>query len=233
VLLDKEVNTKTRNNYLRVLRGFFNWCVQHNYLQANPFTPIKALTERKKTVKRFISDDELAAVKTYLTNKNDPFWLACQLCYLTIRPKEICRIRIQDVDLINQTIIIQREDAKDDEMRLVSVPDSVIQQIRLHIGNKPKQYFLIAHDFRPGAVASIPRYIHEKWYRLRKLLRIDERVKFYGFKNSGMRAMIKAGLTIDRLAVQTGHSTSDIADIYLLYAEEQGDPLIKHTFKGL
>ena len=67
----KTMSNITINNYLRNLRGFFNWLVELEYIEKSPMRRIKLLPHQR-TGKSYLTDDEVRALFAALDKDKFP-----------------------------------------------------------------------------------------------------------------------------------------------------------------
>jgi integrase/recombinase XerD len=60
------------NSYLKHLKAAFNWAVKEKLISENPFKDIGSLPDPNDGVYRFISEEDIEKIRTYLKNK--PMW---------------------------------------------------------------------------------------------------------------------------------------------------------------
>lgn len=105
---------QTRNNYLHFLRLFSTFLVEKSYLNSKPtecITPIsKRLYKKERTS---IPLEKIGKMGAYLRHADPDFLLACYLLYYCfIRPVEMTRLRISDINLAEGTITIPADASK-------------------------------------------------------------------------------------------------------------------------
>ena len=87
-----------------------------------------------------------------MEKKNRHFLLASYLLfYCFIRPKEMSRLKIQDFNIKNWTIIINGEQSKNRRTAAVTLPVRIVHlMIDLHIFDSPGDYYLFSSKLMPG-----------------------------------------------------------------------------------
>lgn len=208
------VTPRTYNNYLKLGRTVFNWLIDHEYITNNPFAMIKAKrTYRKRRM--LIPCDARKRIVEYLQENDREFLLYLRLiCVSLIRPKEVRELRVGDIDVAHNRIIVRGDVAKNHNDRYCVISNDIITDLVevLHIdvmdydtllfGGKSKQHYL------------------RKWEKLRKILQLPPEYQQYSFRDTGITDYLKHGvdaLTVMQLA---GHSDLNITSIYARHIDD-------------
>jgi integrase len=114
IYIDRDNSACTRDNYLAWLHTFSDFLLQQGYLKENPTEGIKAFSKWTKKKKReYMPEDVLNKVRKKIEETNKHFLLASYvLFYCFIRPKEMSRLQIRDINVKNRTIIINEDQSK-------------------------------------------------------------------------------------------------------------------------
>lgn len=226
--VDNGINERTYNNYRRTFKVVFNWMIDYRYLSRNPFDAIKKKRVRQK--QRVIIPAELRQrIKVYLKGNDQKMYMASLLVYhCLIRPNEITFLKPVDFNLVNQTIFIASEAAKNSNARIATIPNSIINEIEgfNFFGADPDQY-IYGENFQPGKKRLNPRRFSKKWTKLRKDLDIEMKYQFYSLRDSGIVQMLTDGVPPQEVMKQADHSSLEITSIYAKHANPKGSHLIK------
>ena len=85
-------------------RGVFTWAVEHCYLTENPFAKIKKKREGEKT-RTIIPAEDRTRIFNYFKENNPAMCIIMQMVFTSlIRPIEITRIQLEDIDFVNHCI---------------------------------------------------------------------------------------------------------------------------------
>jgi integrase len=100
----ERVSPRTYNNNMKMGRGVFTWAVEHCYLSENPFAKIKKKREGKKT-RTIIPAEDRTRIFNYFKENNPAMCIIMQMVFTSlIRPIEITRIQVEDIDFVNHCI---------------------------------------------------------------------------------------------------------------------------------
>lgn len=230
---NKAKSSRTYNNYLIFFRTLFNWFIEFNYCSTNFFNDIKKLkTKEKKRIP--VPTDYRDSLRTYLELNNRNFMCIMLLCYYClIRPKEICLLKIKDINLENGLIYIDEEIAKNDHTSYRTMPQDLIESLRSIMIDVPSDYYLFStherrdYSFSPGIKQITSRKIGKYWEKLRGILNIPKNVTFYSLKDTGIIQMSRDGVSWKDIQDQADHSSGDITRIYAKYKESSGSEQIR------
>lgn len=231
IYLDREANARTRNNYRQWCSSLASFFIERQYIAVNPVDKIKPLAETPKK-RQPLSPTMLKQMSEYLSKKNPMFLLACRMEYYTfIRPEELSHIRINDINIKNQTIFVGAEVSKNKRDGLVGLNDEIIKMmIDLNIFAHGGECYLFGRKFRPNESRASSGMFQKEWVKMRKALRWSDEYQFYSLKDSGIRDLANAeGIVVAR--DQARHSDISTTNKYLKGRDMPVHEATKH-FEG-
>lgn len=102
-------NVYTQNCHIRAIRAFFNYLEKDGYITANPVSHLKVLKQPKQKID-YLSIDQIRKLLTSfdLRKKSEIRNLLVIMLLLDtgVRIKELCNIKIEDIDFANRSIYI-------------------------------------------------------------------------------------------------------------------------------
>jgi integrase len=216
ILYDLDNSPQTRNNYKGWLNSFCSWLVEKNFLSENPCEGIHKIRVAPKKREQF-SSEQLGQLREFLLPRNKYYYLACMLeYYCFIRPNEMTYLKIQDVYLKAQKIVLSGTFTKNRHDAAVGLNSKIIRLlIDLKIFEYPGNYYLFGRkDFKPGINQIDSREFRDTFVKVRKSLRWNDVYQFYGLKDSGIRDLANSeGIVIAR--DQARHSDISTTNKYL------------------
>lgn len=230
LVLDREVSPRTRNNYRLWLSSFADYLVKRKYIASNPVPNIENMKEGKKR-RQPLTKEMLERLKAEAKEKDPHFYLACLMMYYTfIRPTEMSYIKIGDISIKEQTILVRAENAKNKKDGYVALHDSLIKEmVAVGTFNYPSHYYLFGKKFKPAESRAGADQFNKTFAKYRKLFRWKSEYMFYSLKDSGIRDLANAsGIVIAR--DQARHSDISVTNRYL-QGKEKVHEEAKH-FKG-
>lgn len=204
-----------------------------------PFNPCKFKSPYKKPkpkAKRLLTDEERDRIRQYFEKVNPDFFNYLMVIFFTsIRPVEILKLLVRDVNLKNQKIHVRAEIAKDNEERYVDIPDVMMKyMLSMKLRNYPKDYYLFGVGYKPqDRNLHMKRDVPTKYYNYHVIspeTGLNIPVKMYNFKHSGMRDKAVAGVSKSAIRDQAGHATDAQSLVYIgTHIEEEMEGLKKNT----
>lgn len=162
VYLERKSSPATRNNALAFLRSLSTFLVQHLYLKEKPTAGLQNI--RKGAIQKLrtgIDPADMQRLHDWLQKNNRPFLLVCYfLHYMLIRPREIAKLRLQDICVAKQTVYIDASISKNKKSASVTIPVPILElMIDLEYFNAPGSSYIFSEGFRPGAKYRLPQFL--------------------------------------------------------------------------
>jgi len=238
-ILDKvtELYNLTNNAYNRhkvALSVVLNHLVTLKILKDSFKLKIKG----KKTVKKIAhvpaSSEDIVKIKTYLKSNYPHFFIFWATMFHTgIRRNELLRVRLNMVDLKNNSIFMHEDITKTGIARITPIVEQLKPLLEsMQIDKFPKDYYLFgSHDlkykkkvnsnlnFTPAPNELRSWFASHLWLdEIKKNLGID--MTLYAIKKHGANEKILAGLSVDALRELFGHSSEVTTQIYITNLKE-------------
>ena len=166
VYISRDNTAYTRDNYLGFLKSFSTFCLNHNYLTKNPTEGISTIGRRgKKKIRCVIEPEKLKRISLYLHEHQPHMLLASYILYYCfIRPAEMVRLRLENVNLKKQTLFVQDSISKNRKDGTITLPAKVIRlMLDLGIFDYPADYYLFSDGKKPGQVARSAKIFRDYW----------------------------------------------------------------------
>lgn len=231
IYLDRDTTPKTRNNYLNWLSSVCSWLKGYGYIDTNPSEGISKLREKEK-FRKALSESDMKKLSEYLSEHDKHFLLACLMHYYTlVRPNELTYIRINDINIKEQTLFVSRTFSKNRKDALVTIPARVIRMmIELDVFDNPGDFYLFGKDFRPSEKKEEGRIFRERWVKVRDILGFPPTYQFYSLKDTGITDTIdRVGLSVAK--DQARHSSVATTNKYVRKEQLTAHPELKN-FEG-
>lgn len=218
ILIDRNCTVQTQNNYLAWLKVFCGWLLKRCYLSTDPTAGISMVKKRRQPKNRcVIPDSELVRLHDHLMASNRHYMLACYLLhYMFIRPREMSFVKVGDIHVKKQTLVLHGDHTKNHNDAIITIPAKIIRLMNeLHIFDSPSEYFLFSEDFRPGRWRKPEKSFRDYWLRyVARPLGWPASYKFYSLKDTGITNMLKANTDVISVRDQARHSSILITDTY-------------------
>ncbi len=222
------------NTLNTVLKVFFNWCIDNDYILKNPCTKVilkgnkTDIINNKQRDVEILTEKEIKILKEYLNGTD--FELLFLLDLATgLRQGELLALDWEHIDLKNKTITVERTVKEvyiyDDEnnkhietifqtpktlnsFRKVSIPNTLVDILK-KLKNKKG---LLFKDINDNPLKG--KNISTKWTKILKECNIQHK-KFHSIRHTYASMLLKKGVDIETVAELMGHSAISITQIYL------------------
>jgi integrase len=214
ILYDRNNTHRTYNNHLGFIKAFLNFCVAHGYIKENLATGITKKKEGEK-IRQLLTFEVKEKIKN-IKSLNFHYYTACMTTYFCfIRPSEISKLLIRDVDLFNSTITVPGDISKNKKTETVTIPRSFLSILTKHIEGANENDFLFSlHDFKPGKMQTNAKKIYDTWQKYIKLLNVDKSFQFYSLKDTGITDLLNSGVPSIKVRDQARHSEISTTEKY-------------------
>lgn len=215
IIFERKLSKATAANILSILKSFFSYMSQNEYISSDPtkgISPVKA--DKKAPV--YLTQDEMKELIN--TAKNDRDNLMVKMLYATgVRVSELVNIRKHDLDLGRGTIKVLGKGAKE---RIVLIPDVIKPQVELYCG-------LLKDDEKIFDLT--PRMIQIEIKKLARLAGINKKVTPHKFRHSFATHMLQNGGNVVAIQKLLGHTSLNTTQIYTHYSVDELRDMYDHT----
>lgn len=221
ISIEDGISARTYNNYVTFLRGLFEWCRRRRWVADNPASKLetKRVDEKKRTV---IPSDVRARIVRYFEGANPNFVCVMMLCFrLFVRPKEICGLKVADIDFAEGLLTVPANVAKNHKERVLAMP-AEIRGFFDRYREAPKDWFLFAntrYEAGPRKKPMAPTRIDGTWDDMRKELHLPMEMQFYSLKDTGITEMLEAGVPAKYVKELADHHSLAMTERYTHKAE--------------
>lgn len=201
--------------YLIILGQMYKVMVKRKLITVNPWEEI-VIKKVEKIPARYFDDGTLAKIKKVMKDKDAQLWMAVQFQYYGfIRPGELIKLKLKDLDLDFGSITVPTDVAKSRKQRLITLPDTFRDFLRgLNLEQYPKDYYIITLEGVPGPSMVSKNYLWNHWVKIRDACNLSHDYKLYSFKHTGAVRLSKVA-TVKECQMQLGHTSLDMVDKYL------------------
>ena len=211
-------NNNTYNTYLKKYRACFAWMVDRGYCKENPFEKIKTLKKQEKIRQLIPVDAREIVINHVRTSKHPNYEIVMHLIFTSlIRPSEIERLQVRDVDLKNKCIHIPANKAKTHKDRDAALSDTCIAML-IPLLSKPgilPTWYLINSNYECGPDPCYHGMFKKHWMKIRKECGLPDEMQLYSLKDSGITEMLEAGVSINQVKEAAGHADISTTNKYI------------------
>lgn len=218
LLLKKQFSGRTFNDHLIVLRTFFNCFVEREWITKNPFRTVETKTTTIGRNLAYTEAEKELLIKTLLEKDIRMYFFTQIMFHCFIRRTEMTAIKVKDVDLVNKTIIIPGETAKNNSQESVVIPKGLLPVLKqMELFKYRSEDYVFGRRLLTGPVKyKNPNWISSRHTEITKALRIDSQKGLYSWKHSGVCAYYYAtGKDLYALLRQLRHRDLSTTQVYL------------------
>lgn len=214
IVVHKKPANRTYNNYITFMRIIFNTLIQREYIVVNPFLKVKLFPKTDAGIRNF-TPDEMVLIRENLPYYNYGLWIACQFIYYCfIRPGELIRLKIADIDLDKKEIYIRPEVSKNRKGSTLPIPNNFINELqKMQLDKYSTGNFVFSVGLKPGRTELSHNALSRAW----RVWAVKHGIKkdLYDFKHTGIGRALDNGININDLRMQLRHKSLETTQIYL------------------
>jgi integrase len=219
----ENTSPRNRNNYRTDLGSFFSELENNEFILSNFIPKINVLKSNPERNKTF-SDLKQEEIYTYLEKNDTTLLLFIKfISYAFLRPVEICRLKIQDVDLKEGRIYVK---AKNKAVKIKILPDILKKEIPDLSEMNPNAFLFTPNGFGLDwdAKENNKRDFFSKRFNtiVKEKFELNKDFGLYSFRHTfitrlyrKIRAKTTQQVAKSELMLITGHSTITALDKYL------------------
>lgn len=207
---------KTFNGHVNVLKLMFNLAIDRELITKNPFAKIKPLPV--EVGKNFAySEAQKAKLKEKILEHDPELWRFVKCIYhLFIRPLELLRLKVSDVDLRTLQVIVPASASKNKKQMAVEIPESFAEEVKAWgIEKLPADWYLFGKDLKPGPNPYHRNSVTKRHAEIAKMCGIDSRYSMYSWKHTGNVDSFLAGIDVYDIMRQNRHHSLEQTMNYL------------------
>ncbi len=218
------LSNRTQILKLIVIRKFFSFLVKHDLIIKNPASSITLPREEQKITRNILTENEVLGLLENL-KLTDPVSIRnraiVELVYgCGIRTTELCNLKVHDVDLKEQTVIIVK--GKGNKSRVVPIGQYAVYYIQLYL-EKARKYMLKGKRNDPGYLFLSQRGNPFNNTTINKSVmrsvasKLDKKkyLSCYSFRRSIASHLLAGNVDITYIAKLLGHSSLRTTQRYL------------------
>ena len=230
MLSDRKLSRRTIEKYKQRLHTFWDWCIENNLTDKNIVTKIPKYGTVVDMAPVPLTEDHRLKLKNAISEKEPYLWLACELIYYSaIRPNELRLLKIKDIDPVRNTVKVVATIAKNRKTEIVSVPASVIAQMKkLGVFAYDREFYVFGRYNRPDKDPAGHNTLRNRFNLYREALKIPTEIKFYSWKHTGAINAIENGIPIMQLKDHLRHSSVSTTEIYIRKRQPKGGVIDKY-----
>lgn len=214
--LEYQMSANTYNGILKCAKAFWSWCIKNCYVKTNPFEKMSKKKENEK-FRDMIPQSARKKIIEYIQRENPDFEIIYHMVMISlIRPVEISRLQVCDIDLEKHCICLPSSKTKNGKTRIAPLTDRLCELLKKHIEGAPQDYYLFDSKFKATAKPAHSDAYGRWWSKMRQDLGLDERYQLYSLRDTGMNTMMtECGLDPVTVMETADHSDLSITTKYI------------------
>jgi integrase len=220
-----KLKNKSINGHVTNLKIMLNMCIDRELIVKNPFRKIKPL--QVEVGKNFpFNENQKKHLKEKILEDHPELWMFVKCIYhLFIRPVELLRVKVGDVDLRTRQVIIHSESGKNKKQLPVEIPESFMEEVKSwKLDEYPSDWYLFGvgdkktknATYKPGPKQMKRNTVTNHHAEILKALKIDRtKHSMYSWKHTGNVDSYLAGIDVYDLMRQNRHHSLEQTMGYL------------------
>lgn len=216
----KGIKITSLNNNISFVKKMFAWAYEEEYIKKNIAENIKKIKNTEYIERKIYSEAELKKIADYLEKNDFDFYVFTQLvfsCFL--RPIEIQRLQVNNIDFENKKIVIGGEKTKNHKKRIIVIPLEMWNKTHKfweQIKHFNKDMYLFGEDFKPSKQKIINSNTSTlKWNKIKEELNLPKECLLYGLRHTGITKLLEnKNLTPNEVRLHTGHESIQMLERY-------------------
>ena len=217
---DEGLQNKTHNNLISQVHHFFEIGQDREFIDSsvkNPFSKVDNLQTSYGEKNIPYSDKQIKKLKPYIQETDYYLWqFICFIYYALMRPSEIKRIRIKDIDLENNILRIPSAQSKSKKYDTLPLASALVKEIKaMNIQQYSQDYYLFSRGRKPSSTPMSSNYTSDKYRPIKKKFNLSEDYTIYAFKHTAVCKWYKKDKDIVRIQKMCRHTNIEMTARYL------------------
>lgn len=210
----KSSSPRNRNNTRSTLSAIFGVLEENDYIPRNVVAGIKKMKAEAVRNKSY-STQKTDEIFSYLDKENPNLFLFIKfVSYNFLRPIEVCRLRVGDIDLEEKRLYVR---AKNKAVKLKIIPDIILKELQ-HLKDLPADWSVFTPGGMPGVwdteETNKRNYFSKQYRKVKTVFELSNDYTVYSFRHTfitklykELRAKYSLSECLDKLMLITGHET--------------------------
>lgn len=220
----KNSSMSNRNNSLRVIKSLFSELYENDIIKENYIAKIKIekVVQEEKRFKSY-SHKQAVEILNYLED-NDPIMALFIkfIGYNFLRPKEIVRLKVKDIDLGNKLLTVF---VKQGYVKTKRIPDEIVHILSKHNLSKNNNPLFSRSEIGKKwdrDETGKQQYYSKRYTKIKRKLGYGQGYTLYSFRHTyitigykNLRKRLSKDDALDELMQYTGHETREALNKYI------------------
>jgi len=217
----QRTSPKNRNNFRASLSILFTFLEENEYIAENFVSKIPVLKSKPERNRTYTQAQEEELFKYLETNDKQLFLLIKFVSYNFLRPIEVCRLQIKDINFEERQLVV---DAKNKLQKTKIIPQILFKEIA-HLKEANPNHFLFAPQgvgYWGTSEVNKRDYWSKRFKKVKEIFNMGSEYGIYSFRHTfitklyrELRKTLTPHETKSQLMLITGHTTITALDKYL------------------
>lgn len=227
IYIERNNSTTTFNNHLTWLKAFANFCLQRGFIKEDFTTGLKRKLKNEKK-RQVLTPDVKEKLKALRVTSPEFFTVCMATYYCFLRNTEITKLRVRDIHLDKNYIVVEGEVSKNKKRQIITIPDAYHEVLKQHISKSKdvNDYVFSYNELLPAKEQATARQIRYHWSKFRKEYGVPEEYQFYSLKDTGITDLLLSGVPAIKVKEQARHSDITITEKYT-HRNTKSDDVVK------
>tara|TARA_B110000003_G_scaffold245228_1_gene254863 strand:+ start:88 stop:1323 length:1236 start_codon:yes stop_codon:yes gene_type:complete len=220
------VSGKTYNNALGRLRNFYNVADKRKWYDGkNPFKAVDKQRVGYGEKNRAYSKAQLAILIPYLKENEEYLHKFIGFIYYALmRPSEIKRLKVKNIDMASRLIRIEAEQSKVKKLDILPIADGLYEILKtMNLENQNPDHYLFSSKMKPSEFPMSRGWTTERYKKVKDKFNLDSNYSIYGFKHTAVCKWYEQTKDIVRVQRMCRHTSIDMTARYLKSLGVMGD----------
>jgi integrase len=210
------VSLRTRNNLLIDIKSMFSTLVDGEVIDTNPAMRIKKIS-CASTKNALFNETQLSQMFEWMDSNNPYLGLYCRfIAYTFIRPIELTRLKVKDIDMVKKVIHLSEGQTKNKTGAVIPIIKSLEDELlKLKLDEYPKDYYLFSAKGCPAARPTTRDFFTDKFSVLKKAMGLGSEFTMYGLKHTFVCQLLRNGAREVDVRRVTRHKTAEAFYVYI------------------
>lgn len=206
----RKVGKKSINQYNTLMRSLWNFMIEVGAVKINVFADIRRL-KAGTNKPRIYNQKLIKELKTIMQDMDPQMLIVIKFIFnCLIRPGELRFLQIKHIDFERGRIMIPAEIAKTNKLRIVDIPDYLIEELKKErYDTCPGNLYIIGVDGKPSKKPVSRGFMYTRFTKIKQIAGVPKDYWLYAWKHTGMVEMKLAGVDWLDIKNQAGHQSLD------------------------
>jgi len=209
----------TYNTYLVDLGNLFNYLKGFKIINDSPCDKVaRKSTKFDSTRFKVFEKEELLTVSSLLSNDKRYFGLhvATKLLFkYNIRPLEIIRLQVRDIDFISDLLTIPYYKTKNGNEARFKLDAEMLCLLKEIISDSPNEWFIFGGRSKPSETQVCDDYFGQNWRFFKNRHNLPAHLKMYALKHTSNYYDIQDGASFEEIRQRNRHANLQVTTLYI------------------